>query len=248
MRTKITSRNTSVNVAKVVTILCLLALPLFYPIHTRQAAYLALQVSYCVWYLMKQAIMREPVFKERDSLLDAIQVVAIVGVFYALPGWLAFMNPEPVGDAILAASIALFFFGSVINTGADVQKTTTLRLRQGLITDGFWRLSRNINYFGDVLRYSAFALIAGSIWAWAVPITVLAIDLGRMRKKDASLARLPGYAAYRIERARAHPVRESAFPRRHQSDRRAEAGRVISPPAGRRRTERRRLLAPPPGS
>ena len=131
MRTKITTRNTSVNVAKVVTILCLLALPLFYAVHTRQAAYLALQVSYCVWYLMKQAIMREPVFKERDSLLDAIQVVAIVGVFYALPGWLAFMNPEPVGDAILAASIALFFFGSVINSSADVQKTTALRLREG---------------------------------------------------------------------------------------------------------------------
>lgn len=197
MRTKVTTRNTSVNVAKVVTIVCLLALPLFYAIHTRQAAYLALQVSYCVWYLMKQAIMREPVFRERDSLLDAIGVVAIVGVFYALPGWLAFVNPEPVGDAILAASIALFFFGSVINTGSDVQKTTVLRLRQGLITDGFWRLSRNINYFGDVLRYSAFALIAGSIWAWAVPITVLAIDLGRMRKKDASLARLSGYGAYR---------------------------------------------------
>jgi protein-S-isoprenylcysteine O-methyltransferase Ste14 len=199
MMRKITTRNTSVNVAKVVTILCLLALPLIYPVHTRQAAYLALQVSYCIWYLMKQAILREPVFRERDSLLDAIQVVAIVGVFYALPGWLAFTNPEPVGDAILAASIVLFFFGSVINSGADIQKTTTLRLREGLITDGFWRLSRNINYFGDVLRYSAFALLAGSIWAWAVPITVLAIDLGRMRKKETSLARLPGFEAYRSD-------------------------------------------------
>ena len=37
MMTKITTRNVSVNVAKVVTILCLLGLPLFYEVHARQA-------------------------------------------------------------------------------------------------------------------------------------------------------------------------------------------------------------------
>ncbi len=42
---KITTRNVAVNVAKVVTILCLLALPFFYEVHTRQAVYLALHAS-----------------------------------------------------------------------------------------------------------------------------------------------------------------------------------------------------------
>jgi protein-S-isoprenylcysteine O-methyltransferase Ste14 len=192
-----TTRNVTVNTGKVITIVLLLALPLFYAVQTRQAAYLAMHVSYCVWYLAKQAIVREPVFRERDTPVDFVVGVAIVGVFYALPGWLAFMNPEPVTNVVLAASIVLFYFGSLLNSSADVQKTTALRLQKGLITDGFWRLSRNINYFGDLLRYSAFALLSGSPWSWAVVLTVLAIDVGRMRAKQASLARHPGFAAYR---------------------------------------------------
>jgi protein-S-isoprenylcysteine O-methyltransferase Ste14 len=197
MSKKVTTRNVSVNIAKIVTIALLLALALYYPVHTRQAAYLAMHVGYCVWYLLKQAIMREPVFRERDSVFETVQVVATVGVFYALPGWLAFTNPEPLGDAVLAASIVLFFFGSVINSGADIEKATTLRLREGLITGGFWRLSRNINYFGDLMRYSAFALLSGSPWSWTVVATVLAIDIGRIRKKERSLARFAEWASYR---------------------------------------------------
>ena len=194
---KVTTRNVSVNIAKVVTIVLLLALPLFYPVGIRQWAYLAMQVSYCTWYLLKQAIVREPVFRERDSPLEVAMVIGSVGVFYALPGWLVFMNPEPVSGLVLGASIVLFYFGSLLNSSADVQKTYTLRAQRGLITNGFWGLSRNINYFGDIVRYSAFALLSGSIWSWTVVATVLVIDLGRMRGKQASLARYPGFAAYR---------------------------------------------------
>jgi hypothetical protein len=46
MMNKITTRNVSVNAAKVVTILCLLGLPFLYEVHTRQAVYLAIHVSY----------------------------------------------------------------------------------------------------------------------------------------------------------------------------------------------------------
>jgi protein-S-isoprenylcysteine O-methyltransferase Ste14/uncharacterized protein YndB with AHSA1/START domain len=194
---KITTRNVSVNVAKVVTLVCLLSLPFFFAVQARQAVYLALHVSYCVWYLLKQVILREAVFRERDSAPEFVMVVAVVGVVYALPGWLAFRNPTPVTNLELAASVALFFFGSVINSGADVQKITALRLHRGLITDGFWALSRNINYFGDLLRYSAFALLSGSAWSWLVVLIVLGIDVGRMRNKAQSLSRFPEYAAYR---------------------------------------------------
>ena len=197
MTHKVTTRNVSVNVAKVVTILCLLSLPFLYEVHVRQAVYLAMHVSYCVWYLLKQVILRETVFRERDSALELIMTVAIVGVGYALPGWLAFRNSTPVTALELAASVSLFFFGSMINSGADVQKITALRLRPGLITDGFWALSSNINYFGDLMRYSAFALLSGSAWSWLVVFIVLGNNFDRMRKKTRSLSRYPGYAAYR---------------------------------------------------
>ncbi|HEU0296298.1 MAG TPA: SRPBCC family protein [Anaerolineales bacterium] len=197
MMRKITTRNVSVNMAKVVTILCLLSLPFFYEVHARQAIYLAMHVSYCVWYLLKQAILRETVFRERDSALELIMIVATVGVGYALPGWLAFRNTTAATTFELVASVTLFFFGSVINSGADVQKITALRLRPGLITDGFWGLSRNINYFGDLMRYSAMALLSGSAWSWLVVLVVLGNNVDRMQKKARSLSRYPEYAAYR---------------------------------------------------
>jgi protein-S-isoprenylcysteine O-methyltransferase Ste14 len=196
VRRKITTRNVSVNIAKVVTIFCLLALPFLYPLSIRAAVYLAMHVSYCMWYLLKQLIMGEPVFRERDSIFDVGLVVASVGVFYTLPGWLAFTNPQPVSQLVLGVSVSLFFFGSVINSSADVQKSASLRVRPGLITDGFWRLSRNINYFGNLMRYSSFALLAGSVWAWSVVLFVLVIDIDRMRKKSASLSRYPEYRTY----------------------------------------------------
>jgi len=214
MMHKITTRNVSVNVAKVVTILCLLSLPFFYEVHARQAVYLAMHVSYCAWYLLKQAILREAVFRERDSALELVIVVVMIGVVYALPGWLAFRNTTPVSNLELVAGVTLFFFGSVINSSADVQKITALRLRPGLITDGFWGLSRNINYFGDLMRYSAFALLSGSAWSWLVVLFVLGNNLDRMRKKAQSLSRYPEYAAYQRNVPALLPLGHGATPRR----------------------------------
>ncbi len=197
MMQPITTRTVSVNIAKVVTVMCLLTLPFLYSVHTRQVVYLALHVSYIAWFLLKQAIFREPLYRERDSAPQVVMVVALVGVFYALPGWLAFTNTEPVNELVLAASVALFFFGSMLNSGADIQKSAALRARPSLVTDSFWSLSRNINYFGDLMRYSAFAVLSGSLWSWSVVLVVLGISLNRMRMKEASLSRYPDYTAYR---------------------------------------------------
>jgi len=76
----ITTRTVSVNIAKVVTVMCLLTLPFLYSVHTRQVVYLALHVSYIAWFLLKQAIFREPLYRERDSAPQLIMVVALVGV------------------------------------------------------------------------------------------------------------------------------------------------------------------------
>ena len=61
-------------------------------------------------------------------------------------------------------------------------------------------LARNINFFGELLIYLAFALLAWT-WAWA-PLAVLALWIGfvwlpRMRAKERLLATLPGYEEYR---------------------------------------------------
>jgi protein-S-isoprenylcysteine O-methyltransferase Ste14 len=67
-----------------------------------------------------------------------------------------------------------------------------------LIDAGFFARSRNTNYLGELLTYLSFALLA---MHW-LPYVVLAgfgfgVFLPNMRKKDASLSRYPGFAAYR---------------------------------------------------
>jgi len=67
-----------------------------------------------------------------------------------------------------------------------------------LFTQGLWRFSRNPNYFGELLIYLGFGLLA---MHW-IPIAILAIWvvfywLPNMRKKDRSLARYPEFSQYR---------------------------------------------------
>jgi Protein of unknown function (DUF1295) len=82
--------------------------------------------------------------------------------------------------------------------GGDAQKYYTLRLRPGLIDDGLFARTRNPNYLGEILIYTAFA---GLSWHW-LPFVVLGawvfgFFLRNMLAKDKSLARHPGFAAYK---------------------------------------------------
>ena len=72
-----------------------------------------------------------------------------------------------------------------------------LRLRSGLIEDGLFARTRNPNYLGETLIYISFAILS---WHW-LPFLVLGGWLcfftANMRRKDRSLARYPGFAAYK---------------------------------------------------
>ena len=89
--------------------------------------------------------------------------------------------------------------GVFFHFGSDMQKHATLTARpKELITTGFFRLSRNPNYFGELLIYLGFGLLA---MHW-LPIAILAGWVGggwipRMVKKDRSLARYPEFSDYK---------------------------------------------------
>jgi protein-S-isoprenylcysteine O-methyltransferase Ste14 len=96
-----------------------------------------------------------------------------------------------------AVALLMYTFGTLINATADVQKLTAKQFGAGLVRDNIWRFSRNINYFGDLLRYISFAVVAGSLWAYLVPGVVLAIYFQRIfQKEQAMSAKYPEYAEY----------------------------------------------------
>ncbi len=182
------SELTAINAAKVLTILLLLALAAVLGVHDmRQVVYLSLHISYCLWWLLEQWCFPErarQLFTERVGPGRFLLALLFIGVLYSLPGVLAFLNPAPIGFGTVALALGLFIFGSLINASADVQKMTAKAMGAGLVADGIWRRVRHVNYFGDLLRYLSFAVLAGSGWAYLVPGLVLLLYLQRIAMKE----------------------------------------------------------------
>ena len=91
---------------------------------------------------------------------------------------------------------------------SDMQKHVSLQLKPGhLITTGLFKYSRSPNYFGELLIYTAFVLLSQSIISVIVmTIWIGGIWLSNMTKKDKSLSRYPGFAAYKQQSGLLFPV------------------------------------------
>lgn len=201
---------TAINVAKVITILCLLAFTLIYGVHDlRQVIYLCLHITYCCWWLLEQWLFpqrREQIFTDKIGLITFLFILLFVGVVFALPGYLAFTNPTPIPYATVFLALPLYILGSLINTAADVQKMTAKSMGASLVNDGIWRGVRHINYLGDLMRYTSFSIVAGSLWAFLLPGMVFLIYLQRMAQKEQTMAaKYPDFAAYQQSTARLLP-------------------------------------------
>jgi protein-S-isoprenylcysteine O-methyltransferase Ste14 len=201
---------TAINIAKATTILCLIALALIYDIHDqRQIIYLCLHISYCSWWLIEQWLFpqrRQQIFTDKIGPITFLVVLLFVGVFYALPGYFAFVNPNPIAYTTILAALPLYIFGSLINTAADIQKMTAKSMGASLVDDGIWRSVRHVNYLGDLMRYTSFSIISGSLWAFLLPSTIFLIYLQRIAQKEQSMiAKYPDFAAYQQNSTRLFP-------------------------------------------
>jgi protein-S-isoprenylcysteine O-methyltransferase Ste14 len=94
--------------------------------------------------------------------------VFLVHIYFALLGG---TDPRGLG-AVAGLSILLFAVGSYLNTGAEYGR---LRWKENpahaghLYAGGLFRYSRHINYFGDEVLFTGYALATGSPWSFAVP-------------------------------------------------------------------------------
>ncbi|MGB5963506.1 MAG: DUF1295 domain-containing protein [Coleofasciculaceae cyanobacterium] len=200
---------TAINTAKISTIFLLIAFALIFGIQDfRQVIYLCLHISYCLWWLVEQWFypQRRQIFAEPVSVGGFIASLLFIGALYSLPGYLAFINPTPLSLTTTAIVLPMFIFGTLINACADIQKMTAKQYGAGLVIDGIWRFSRNINYFGDLLRYLSFSVVAGSIWAYIVPTLIAIIYLQRIFQKEKSMPeKYQDYAEYQSSSSRLIP-------------------------------------------
>ena len=116
---------------------------------------------------------------------------------YYLPAYLLMSRHVLLQPWAIAAAISCFTLGMFLHFGADAQKYYTLRLKSGLIEDGFFARTRNPNYLGEILIYLSYAIAS---WHWLSFVMIggwCFYYFSNMRRKDRSLARYPGFAAYK---------------------------------------------------
>lgn len=92
--------------------------------------------------------------------------LAVIHLAFAVLGG---TNQNAIGVAGFIG-IGLYVLGSVLNTASEYGRLQWKRRNPGrLYTGGFFRLSRHVNYFGDSVLFTGFALLTGIFWALLIP-------------------------------------------------------------------------------
>jgi steroid 5-alpha reductase family enzyme len=160
--------------------------------------YLGLHGAYGLLWVWKSAIFPDRQWEKRVGW--GFGLIAWLSLtLYWIPALLVMTRADRTPPWLLALSILLYATGLFFHFASDMQKHTALRLRPGqLIIDGMFALSRNPNYFGELLIYAAFALLAVT-WLAFVPLALFIIFywVPNMRRKDQVLAQMEGFEEYR---------------------------------------------------
>jgi protein-S-isoprenylcysteine O-methyltransferase Ste14 len=159
--------------------------------------YLALHGTYGFLWVFKSRLFGDRQWEEATGLGFGLVIVGGLASYWIAP-WLLTSHSVQAPPWYLGLCSSLYAFGLFFHFASDMQKHTALKLRPGLITDGFFALSRNPNYFGELLIYLGFGLLA---MHW-LPLVIIALFIAlywypNMRKKDRSLARYPEFAEYK---------------------------------------------------
>lgn len=160
--------------------------------------YLALHGTYGLLWVLKSRIFPDKAWEEPVNLLTGLLMWAGLTMYWIAP-WIITSQNVQAPAWYLALCVSLYTFGVFFHFTSDMQKHTALKLRPGhLVDDGMFAYSRNMNYFGELLIYLGFGLLA---MHWLPVVVLLAFVtiywVPRMLQKDKSLSRYPNFQAYK---------------------------------------------------
>ncbi|MFZ9980504.1 MAG: DUF1295 domain-containing protein [Cyclobacteriaceae bacterium] len=159
--------------------------------------YLGLHGTYGVLWLMKDRIFPDRQWEKEVSVGYAVFAFCALLLYWVAP-WLLISSHAVPSGPVVAGSVFLVVFGTMIHFASDAQKYFVLKLKPGLITDGFFARSRNTNYLGELSIYSGFALASSHWLGWlGISAFFLVEFIPNMIRKDKSLSRYPEFEAYK---------------------------------------------------
>jgi steroid 5-alpha reductase family enzyme len=161
--------------------------------------YLALHGTYGILWVLKSRIFPDRKWEQPVSLWRGVIYYWGGLTLYWVAPFLLTSRDVHAAPWALGGAVSLYTVGVFLHFATDMQKYVDLRDRpEHLITDGMMAHTRNLNYFGELLIYGAFALLA---LHW-LPFIILGLAIAvewfpNMRRKDQSLARYPEFEAYK---------------------------------------------------
>lgn len=166
--------------------------------NTTALLYLALHGSYGILWVTKSRMFPDQSWEKKCGPARGLVIWLALSLYWLAP-WLLVHYQQQAPGWLQASCVALYAGGVFLHFSADMQKHVMLSLRPGeLIASGLWSRLRNPNYFGELLIYLSFALLA---MHWLPLLVLLVFVLGywlpNMWRKDRSLSRYPQFAAYR---------------------------------------------------
>ncbi len=121
-----------------------------------------LRLTYTMAFLLKRKIAWE----------ESISIPLAFALYYVGYPLFVLSTSKPI-DGLDYLAIALFVTGSIINSGGEILRNQWKKKpeNQGKIyTQGFFKYSRHMNYFGDLLWVSAYALMTKNVWSITIPV------------------------------------------------------------------------------
>jgi steroid 5-alpha reductase family enzyme len=160
--------------------------------------YLALHGTYGLLWVLKGRIFPDRQWEQGISLWYGLLIWGALSLYWIAPFIITAQNVQAPAW-LLGLAVSIYTIGIFLHYTADMQKHIELKYNPGqLITSGLMARTRNINYFGELLIYLGFGLLA---MHW-MPIVVILLFIviiwaPNMLKKEKSLARYPEFAEYK---------------------------------------------------
>lgn len=140
-----------------------------------------IRMAFMMFYLMKRTI----------PWSEAFTVPIAFAVYYVGYALLVLPSNAPIGPLDWLA-IALFLVGSYLNTGGELGRHFFKQRAENkgrLYTEGLFRYCMHINFFGDILWVSAYALVTQNPWSALIPAAItMLFAFGNVPMLDRHLA------------------------------------------------------------
>ncbi len=106
-----------------------------------------------------------------NEMIEVGMLVAFIQVFFAI---LLIYNKE-IFTGFDWIWLGVFAFGSYLNTASEWQRMIWKKDKSNkgkLYTRGLFKYSMHVNYLGDTILFTAFAMLTGSLWALSIPVVM----------------------------------------------------------------------------